>query len=115
MEARGMEERGYDDYFSGTRLTATHGWMSGLNRVCYVEPHWGWAVLCAQHGRLPLRRCEGRGEFSSGIRGRVGVLCETLCASLTSVGLYSVCLSVWFHTHGFTHRAVCLSVVWLSG
>ena len=40
-----------------------------------------------------MRRYKGRGAFSSGIRGETYVLCETIRASLASVGL-SVCLSV---------------------
>ena len=35
--------------------------------------------------------------FRDTVRGIIGVLCETLRASLTSVGLYSVCLSVCTH------------------
>ena len=51
-------------------------------------------ALRTTRAALPTRRYEGRGGFLPryGIGG-VG-LCETLCASLTSVGLYSVCLSV---------------------
>ena len=41
-----------------------------------------------------MRRCKGQKGFSFGIRGSERAPSETPCASLTPVGLSSVCLSV---------------------
>ena len=48
----------------------------------------------ARHGRRLGQRYKEQKGFSFGTRGSERVYGETLCASLTSVGLSSVCLSV---------------------
>ena len=61
-----------------------------------------------------MRRYKGQKGFSFGMRGSERVSSETLCASLTPVGLSSVCLSVCLTlSHGGATSALSRHVLQL--